>query len=438
MNRIINNDFFGEMCYKLIVCLFLALTPFVHPIFENKYADQFLTVKIAMLISFSILFVIMLNAKLNQFLRTEYIFYKTIGTTPMRIIRLFFYKDKILFLLVFCITYFIVYEQNILYSCLIAIQILMLYILLATLLYMGKHVNSIRKGSLFIVCFLGLLESIKIIFDIFSLLTQKMNFVQILAEVCQYKEIKFLYSLLAVTNAKKFVLIFIVTILSYKMLSLSENIVAEPSKKQQKSKKPEVFHNKKEEKTDTFIFYIKTEIHTTFRKISNVISYFFVYAVFLYAVCLIKTSSSAFFIVSVFAIILVNYGIECVYHEDTRCRQWYQVLGETYHDFLLKKMLATIILNFFIFIVNIGKTLIVTNFWYVEIALIFFTFFSIIYWNLYYTFFYWKLDTYSSGRDALKAFGALILMLIPGVNIIMCIFYYRKGKEYWDEYIGVA
>lgn len=423
-----------KVLYLLVIIFTIVFTLIGHPIFEAKYVNQFIYVKITLIICSNLLFAIILHTRLEEFFRTEYFFYKMIGAKPAYIIRTIFCQNEYLFLLIVGVNYFNVYEKNMIFASLGAIQVLMIYFLLIMLMYLGRHIEWMRRGSRFLLFLMIFAESSKLILESLKLCRENMRFMQIVEKLCGSKEIKAVYDLLTVMNPLKGFCFFMAIVVIYKLLGLSEDCVVEYNN----GKREKCNNRYRRSKKKKIAMYLGTEIKITFRKIQNIFSYLLVYAILLYVLCFIKAEKNIFFVILVCIFGLINYGVECVYHEDTRCRRWYQVLGEIYQNFLLKKIITTIILNLFAIFVSLIKAFVYRELVRTELLILLFASFFVIYWNLYYTYVYWRLDNYSSAKDAFRSWMALILMLLPGINLMMCIFYYKRGRKYWDEYIGTA
>ncbi len=180
--------------------------------------------------------------------------------------------------------------------------------------------------------------------------------------------------------------------------------------------------------------YVK-EVVLTGRKVQNLLAYVFVYVMYAISLMFVKESITAVIIISVIAILIINVGEDCIYLSDLNTKKFYKLLGQTYRHFLFKKIGAAFITNGGICFVYVLK-LIVMKHTETVLLLIVIQVMEIIYWNLFYSSVYVRMKHYSTILENIRLMFAFAGAVIPGVNIILCVFYYLKGRDNWDYYVG--
>jgi len=177
------------------------------------------------------------------------------------------------------------------------------------------------------------------------------------------------------------------------------------------------------------------DIRITFRNKENLFSYAVAFGLYVFCCCLLGHVTQLLFGVSFLCIVLINYGLESVYLNDTMTLKIYKLFGEDYNGFLQTKMKISIIINFMFGSVYTIKCIDLNCMkeWFI-LLLIHLT--SILHWNMYYSYLYIRMKRYGTLLDGIKRFIVFIIGIIPVLNILFAIIYYKKGKRRWNNYVN--
>lgn len=180
--------------------------------------------------------------------------------------------------------------------------------------------------------------------------------------------------------------------------------------------------------------YIK-EVVLTGRKVQNLLAYAFIDVLYAISLLFVKKSITAVIVISLIAIFIINIGEDCIYISDLNTKRFYKLLGQTYERFLSKKLGATFMINGCICSVYILKLAVMKH---AEIILLLLVIqlMEMIYWNLFYSSVYIHMQRCNNILENIRLMFAFAGAVIPGVNIILCVVYYLKGKEKWNCYVG--
>lgn len=155
----------------------------------------------------------------------------------------------------------------------------------------------------------------------------------------------------------------------------------------------------------------------------------FLYVCFLFFVSMIQENDRVFACITGFFLSFFCLGMECFYHADRKCLEWYVLFGQSYKQFLKYKCYVSLTISGVIFVAGCFR------FFRIPLCLagLFFYFTgSVIYWNLYFGSYFTKMGEGETFMEIVCLFFVWILFYIPVVNILLCMYWYKKGKERWE------
>ena len=174
------------------------------------------------------------------------------------------------------------------------------------------------------------------------------------------------------------------------------------------------------------------DIKIAFRNKENLFSYFLLFVVYAFCCWLFGYVSQLLFVVSLFCVVLANMGLEGIYLNDVGTFQLYKVCGEGFDGFLRNKIKVSVLINFVFLGVYTIKCM--QNSCAKDLIWLFlFQIINIGYWNMYYSCLYSRM---SLTGNIIKRMIALVIGLIPVINLVLAIMYYKKGKRSWNCYVN--
>lgn len=161
-----------------------------------------------------------------------------------------------------------------------------------------------------------------------------------------------------------------------------------------------------------------------------------IYISYIFLAVNISNNEEAFSIITVVFSIMIGGCIDFVFHVDSYHRQWYKVLGETYHSFFSKKVMIEYLLQLPV----IGTFLIcawICHYAWQSMFLIFV--YSMLYglgWVLYFTSYYVDMREHYVKFELVKMYFVMLIILNPITNLLMCPYWYKTGKRRWSVHVG--
>lgn len=150
----------------------------------------------------------------------------------------------------------------------------------------------------------------------------------------------------------------------------------------------------------------------------------------------ISDKEEAFSILTVVLSIMIGGCIDSVFHVDSYHRQWYKALGETYHGFFSKKLIIEYLLQLPV----IGIFIICS--WmsrYAWQSAFFVLGYSLLYGLgvvLYFSSYYIDMREHYVKFELVKMCFVMLLIINPVTNLLICPYWYKKGKRRWSVYVG--
>ena len=137
------------------------------------------------------------------------------------------------------------------------------------------------------------------------------------------------------------------------------------------------------------------------------------YAGYIFLAINISQNANAFSVITcIFAILL--------------SRQWYRLLGEKYSGLWCKKMIVELKIQFVLFAAYLICTLIHKYDLKIAFMVLIYMAECGICWVTYFALFYVKM----------KLYAAMFSITVPGINILLCAWWYVRGARRWNEYVG--
>lgn len=161
-----------------------------------------------------------------------------------------------------------------------------------------------------------------------------------------------------------------------------------------------------------------------------------IYISYIFLAVNVSNNHDAFCIITVVYSIMIGGCIDFVFHVDSYNRQWYKVLGETYHGFFSKK----VIMEYLLQLPVTGIFLICSWFCHYpwqSIVLIFV--YSMLYgfgWVLYFASYYVDMREHYVKLELVRMYVVMLLIINPVTNLLMCPYWYKTGKRRWTVYVG--
>lgn len=177
------------------------------------------------------------------------------------------------------------------------------------------------------------------------------------------------------------------------------------------------------------------DVKIAFRNKENLLSYVFLFGAYVFCCGLFGYVTQLLFGVSLLCIVLANYGLEGIYLNDAGTFQLYKICGEDFDGFIRNKIKVSVLINFVFFGVYTIKCIenSCAKDW---IWLFIFQIINIGYWNMYYSCLYSRMRLTRTILYEIKRMIALVIGLVPVVNLVLAIMYYMKGKRSWDCYVN--
>lgn len=416
--------------YFIIPVLSLVSALFIYPLLLSKYGDNLYLIRVLISIALLISCISLINCRIREFCNGEYIYYKLIGMKEWHIFKRLLSKNVLGYIIFGSISYIIAYSANICTAILTVSKFVLLILLLTIMIYL-LHYNKVAYKLCVIGCDMGImLLLIDILKKVVDLLEIGMDIKSIFITIFNNMVFELYYKIMFEKNNYIIVLLLVCFLPVPYTLKKCEEKVIELNEKG--CNKKDIFSHITECKIVKRYF---KELFVAMRSIGNLVSFLFFYFVYFLVLLLIGKNTTLIMIFSLIAILIVNYGMECVYTSDLLTKNYYKVLGEEYKNFLSKKIRASFVLNTVIFVMYIIKCISINAFLEEVIFLLVFQILNILYWNLFYSYFYMKMKRYHDVFDDLKVFIVAIGVLIPVLNIALCLAFYKKGKKRWDSYV---
>ncbi len=420
-----------------IILLFLAIIAgfFTYPLLQRLYGNNWDLVRCILSISLLLIGSTLINHKVGRYCSCEYKFYKLMGMEEHEITKQFYNKNGTVYTVFVVAFYIICVQSNIVQALFKTIQFLIILLIITNLTYFTRYSRKVRVTLSVVLYSILCMFSLYVTATAFACFEQGMGILDILWSVRNMTPIAVLYDLLC----NKYNCFFLFLTLFYYFCvkgekKFEEKIIETGTRRRNKNSLGGYITDRMYGKRYTKLRpYIK-EVVRTGRKIQNLLSYVFVYVIYALCLLLVKKSITAIMVISYIVILIINVGEDCIYLSDLNTKRFYKLLGQTYERFLSKKIGATLIMNSCICFIYFCKLIAMKHIDTI-LLLIIIQFVEIIYWNLFYSFIYIHMKHYNNILETVRLIFAFAGALIPGVNMILCVFYYLKGKEKWNHYV---
>lgn len=150
----------------------------------------------------------------------------------------------------------------------------------------------------------------------------------------------------------------------------------------------------------------------------------------------ISHNENAFSILTIIFIILMSGSVDDYFHEDVCNKIWYRLLGEKYNRFWNRKIvceigiqsviLATFMISAIVYEYNM-KTVCIVCLYAVS---------SGVCWVSYFAYNYVKMKKIHTPLELVKEYMVMIVIAIPGINLMLCLYWYVCGSRRWKKYVG--
>jgi len=372
------------------------------------------------------------NRSISNYGLGIYRYYKLLGMKEINIIVRYIKNNCFRYLLCFCLFFASVYAGEVLPALCCTVQFIMycncLVLALYVLMHKPKYKTIIFLGFT-MLCIICVMDSL---YQVFRLTGNHVDLMEMVVLLANSTPMSLYRAIFFECNPYIIAVVMILTALLIKKTgSLDDVSVIEAFSKNKKSL-TKVWLNKLIGQKGYGLF---RDMIITFRNKETLFSYALTFGLYVFCCCLFGHVWQLLAGVSVFCIVLINYGLECVYLNDTATLNIYKLFGEDYHGFLQTKMRISGIINLIFCSVYTIKCIEINCMkeWFILLLI---HIISIGYWNLYYSYLYIGMKRYGTLPDIIKRFIAFIIGMIPGLNILFAIMYYKKGRRRWNCYVN--
>lgn len=420
--------------------LFILFLEIILCIFTNKLAQPFLTyfygsnLIIVKKVIISLLFIsfhVSILKLFDKFLNSRYLFFKSMGMSSEHIFHYLMEDNFEKILLILGIFYILLPADN---SLLLVAQMLWLLLYcfgIMKILYVFSYWKISAFISRFLICFFYVSMLFGVVKTIYFNYQNIESAQKLLFTIYKSKVIKIILKVI-LNPPVFFVMTTICFILfaNFFMVATDHRIVEMRTKNLFCKKKwGNVIHTS-ENKCLYLLNRIIKEVFVCFRKKENLFSFIFLYCFYIFSAFIFRDFHKVFVIISMIHISLLSLGMECFYHADTKCRRWYVLLGEPFQKFFWYKVYLSFLIVGGIFFIGYLR---VSGISVGQLGLLFYFFGSVFYWNLYYCSYYTKMGERENMAEIMRFFVIWFLFYIPFVNILLCVYWYKKGKKEWDK-----
>ena len=167
----------------------------------------------------------------------------------------------------------------------------------------------------------------------------------------------------------------------------------------------------------------------------NIIMILVIYAGYIFLAINISQNANVFSVITCIFAILLSGCIEDFFREDICNRQWYRLLGEKYSGLWCKKMMVELKIQFVVF----AAYLICAFIHKYDVKIVFMVLIYMVEcglcWVTYFALYYVKMKKRYTTLEMMKLYAAMFSITVPGINILLCAWWYVRGARRRNEYV---
>lgn len=418
--------------YSLPIIIIIIYILIGYPALCKRYGDNLFMIRqlVNMLIVMDVF--TYANRSISKYGLGTYKYYKLLGMKEISIIGRYIKDNYFRYWMYFCLFVVSVYAGDIVWAMLCTMQYILYCNCLVFVLYVLMHEYKPKKIiflTFLVVCTACIANGL---WQLFRMITDGVVLTEILAHFFHGTILSAYRAFFLECNLYGIIVAVIVTAFSInKLHSLDDVSVIEEVSGNKKSLVNVRFNQRMGQKR----YGLLRDIRITFRKKENLFSYAAAFGLYVFCCCLFGYVPQLLFGVSYFCIVLINYGLESVYLNDTATLELYKLFGEDYAGFLQTKMKISIIINFIFGSVYTIKCIDLNCMkeWFILFLV---HLINILYWNMYYSYLYIGMKRYGTLLDGIKRFLAFMIGIIPVLHIVFAIIFYNKGRRRWNCYVN--
>lgn len=160
------------------------------------------------------------------------------------------------------------------------------------------------------------------------------------------------------------------------------------------------------------------------------------YAADIFLAVNISHNKNAFSVLNIIIIVLISGAVDDIFHEDTCNKQWYRLLGEKYSGLWWKKLRYEAVILSVIIVVY----LICAVFHHYDIKTVgmvgAYALACGVCWVTYFAYYYVKMQRKYMRFELIKMYMALVIIAVPGINLLFGTYWYCTGWRRWKKYVG--
>lgn len=418
--------------HSLGFVIIIVCTITLYPIFYDKFEERLVIIRQLINLLIFITLLNYTNRSIKKYSFGIYKFYKLLGVKEIENVINYIKNSAFVYFLCFALFFATAYAGNIISALLCTAQFVLYCIGFILISYVLMHKLKCRTVLNWLFAFLCIGYTICFFYRLSKLIISNMTVREFLIFLNNsvlmkiHRMIFFEFNLYCVI-AVVILLVFVVR----KIILLEDVSVIDESSKRRNCSGDTRFHK---------FFGINRcgllrNIKIAFRNKENLFSYFLLFVVYALCCWLFGYVSQLLFVASLFCVVLVNMGLEGIYLNDVGTFQLYKVCGEGFDGFLRNKIKISVLINFIFLGVYTIKCM-QHSFAKEWIVLLLFQLMNIVYWNMYYSYLYSGLSLTRTMFCEMNIMIALVIGLIPVVNLVFVIMYYMKGKRRWICYVN--
>lgn len=418
--------------YSLVLVVIIIFAITLYPMLLNRYGERLIIIRQLLNMLILMALFIYVNRSIEKFSLGIYKYYKLLGVKEIDILARYIKNNAYRYFLCFCLLFASVYAGKLLSALLCTAQVIMYCNCLILVLYVLMHKHKCKITLFWILV-------ITCVSYVIYILCQLPGWMGNNADV---NKLLLLFNNSTLMNMHRVIffechiyniaVVAILTALSIRQICSSDDNSVIEAISNSKRTLPDTYFNKVISKKR---YGVLRDVKIAFRNKENLLSYGLLFGLYVFCCCLFGYVPQLLFGVSFLCIVLVNYGLEGVYLNDILTFPMYKLCGEDFGGFIRNKIKVSAIINFVFCSVYTIKCIDIScvKEW---ILLLLLQIISIWYWNTYYSYLYSGMKLTRTLVYELKRMIVLVIGLIPVVNILFAIMYYKKGKRRWNYYVN--
>ena len=368
---------------------------------------------------------------MKDFLNRKYLFLKSMGMESAHIFQACLKDNNIKFILALGIYCFVIPKNNCYVTVLQVSWLLLFCYCSIKFLYIISHWKCLFYIFLAILKILGVILCCSIGKSIYLNVCKISSMETLLEYICESKVTNILLQFLFYPSYIAIFIVLILILAEIPLMFLTDDRIAEMGRKKLLSGKgrKNVCHTS-QKRSMYLVNHIIKEVFLCFRKKENLFCFLFLYTCYIFVIFVVQGNNRFYACITAFFLSFLCLGTECFYHGDRKCLEWYMLLGQPYEKFLRYKCYISLAISGVIYFAGCLKFFRKSLF----LAGLFFYFMcSVIYWNLYFGSYFTKMQERETFMEIVGFFLVWILFYIPVVNILLCVYWYKKGKKGWNN-----